>query len=35
MKRALAADGLGPAEPMTTGAKVIRFDGMLNSRPWR
>jgi len=24
----VAADGLGPAEPMTTGAKVIRFDGM-------
>ena len=23
-----AADGLGPAEPMTTGAKVIRFDGV-------
>jgi len=23
-----AADGLGPAEPLTTGAKVIRFDGV-------
>jgi tricorn protease len=23
-----AADGLGPAEPLTTGAKVIRFDGL-------
>jgi tricorn protease len=23
-----SADGLGPAEPMTTGAKVIRFDGV-------
>ncbi len=23
-----AADGLGPAEQLTTGAKVIRFDGI-------